>query len=174
MESFVVGEKVSILDETGVFEVKEILFGKVRIEDEYGFERVIETKFLVKRRTISVELIEKKDNDKLKSSKNEAKSNSIPEIDLHIENLVANESQMSAHEKFTLQIENFKKFTNRMIEKRVARFRVIHGIGEGKLKSEIRLLVNSRVGITMHDDNFVNGKVGASLIEISVTKIKPF
>jgi hypothetical protein len=61
-----------------------------------------------------------------------------------------------------------------MIQNKTTKFRVIHGIGEGKLKSEIRSLIESRVGFTMHDDNIVNGKVGASLIEMQVTKVIPF
>jgi hypothetical protein len=35
-------------------------------------------------------------------------------------------------------------------------------------------MVHSRVGFTIHDDNFANGKVGASLIELLVTKVVPF
>ena len=174
MESFVVGEKVSILDETGVFTVKEILVGKVRIEDEFGFEHWIETNFVVKRRIISVTTIHQKDSYASKPFKNEEKLNLKAEIDLHIENLILSDSHMTAHDKFTLQIEQFKRFVNQMIQRKATRFRIVHGVGEGKLKSEIRLLIQSRAGFTMHDDNIANGKVGASLIEMQITKVVPF
>jgi len=174
MQSFQVGENVSILDESGVFIIKEIILSKVLIEDEFGFEQWIDLKFVLKRRSISVNRIQKKDESESRSSKNDLKTTSIPEIDLHIECLVNSDSQMSAHDKFTLQIEQFKRFTNLMILRKVTKFRVIHGSGEGRLKSEIRSMVQSRVGFTIHDDNFANGKVGASLIELQVTKVVPF
>ena len=174
MNVFVPGEKVSIINETGFFIIKEIISENVIIEDEFGFQRIIETKFIVKRRLISVDTIQEKDNLSPHKSKNEPKTGAFPEIDLHLENLVSSDSQMTAHEKFTVQIEQFKRFANQMIHKKVNKFRVIHGIGEGKLKTEIRTLIQSRVGFTMHDDNIVNGKVGASLIEMQVTKVIPF
>lgn len=174
MQTFEVGENVSILDESGVFIIKEILQGKARVEDEFGFEQWIDMKFVVKRRSISANRLQKKDETATKISKKDLKTISIPEIDLHIESLVKSDSQMSAHDKFTLQIEQFKRFTNQMIHRKVTKFRVIHGSGEGRLKSEIRSIVHSRVGFTIHDDNFANGKVGASLIELQVTKVVPF
>lgn len=174
MDFFIVGERVSILDETGVYTIKEISSAKILIEDEFGFEQWIESNFLVKRRTISINVIQKKDSVELKSIKKDSKSYAIPEIDLHIERLVDSDSQLSSHEKFILQITQFKRFTNQMIERKVTKFRVIHGVGEGKLKSEIRALIYSRKGFIMHDDNIANGKVGASLIEMQVTKVVPF
>jgi len=174
MQTFEVGENVSILDESGVFTIKEILQGKARIEDEFGFEQWIDMKFVVKRRSISINRLQKKDETGTQFSKNDLKTNSIPEIDLHIECLVNSDSQMSAHDKFTLQIEQFKRFTNQMIQRKVTKFRVIHGSGEGRLNSEIRSMVQARVGFAIHDDNFANGKVGASLIELQVTKVVPF
>jgi hypothetical protein len=61
MQSFEVGENVSILDESGVFTIKEILQGNTRIEDEFGFEQWIDLKFIVKRRSIYVDRLQKKD-----------------------------------------------------------------------------------------------------------------
>lgn len=174
MDSFTICEKVSLLEEPGVFVVKEIISGKVRIEDEFGFEQWIDLKYVVKRRSISVRTIQKKDRVESKSIKNETKTNVIPEIDLHIESMLPSDNHMSAHDKLTLQMEHFKRFTNQMIQRKVTKFRVIHGSGEGRLKFEIRSLVQSRVGFTIHDDNFANGKVGASLIELQVTKVVPF
>ena len=174
MQIFEVGENVSILDESGIYTIREIQLTKVRIEDEFGFEQWIDLKFVVKRRSISVDRLQKKDESGVQLSNYNMKSNSIPEIDLHIECLVYSETQMSAHDKLTLQIEHFKRFTNQMIQRKVTKFRVIHGAGEGRLKFEIRSLVQSRVGFTIHDDNFANGKVGASLIELQVTKVVPF
>ena len=77
MEVFVIGEKVSILEEAGVYTIKEILSGRVKIEDEFGFEQLIETKFVVKRRMISVHQIQPKDTNSTLSAKNKTKTDYI-------------------------------------------------------------------------------------------------
>ena len=50
----------------------------------------------------------------------------------------------------------------------------IHGIGEGRLKTELRVLVQGKDGLSMHDDQVTRGKVGASLIEIQTSVARPF
>jgi hypothetical protein len=173
MNVFEIGESVSLLNETGTFVVRKILDNKVVIEDEFGFDRIIDIQFLVKKRPINVEKVIIKDfsptNTSIKPS-----NVRLPEIDLHIENLVSDNILMTPHQKFTLQMNRFKQFTNEMISKKVTKFRVIHGRGEGKLKSEISLLIDFRIGFTMHDDNYFQGRVGASIIEMQITKVTPF
>ncbi|NDC29224.1 MAG: hypothetical protein EBZ94_07820, partial [Crocinitomicaceae bacterium] len=79
-----------------------------------------------------------------------------------------------AHEKFLFQLDIFKKFTNKMLTERQSKFVVIHGAGEGKLKSEIQFLLQSRKGFRMHDKHVSNGKVGASLIEVFLSEADKF
>jgi hypothetical protein len=51
---------------------------------------------------------------------------------------------------------------------------VIHGAGEGRLKKEIGILVNAKDGLQMHDAQWHNGQVGASYIEMKLSKFVPF
>lgn len=170
---FEAGEQVTILNEVGIYTFISLSNGRAIIEDEHGFQRQIEVAFLVKRRKIEVVKTSLKDNDS-KLLQDKGGNNQLPEIDLHIENLLERDSEFSSHDKFVFQINAFKHFANEMLRQRKTRFRVIHGIGEGKLKSEIRTLIQGKMGFQMHDDNIVNGKVGASLIEIQVTKAERF
>jgi dsDNA-specific endonuclease/ATPase MutS2 len=164
------GEQVTILNEAGTFVFVGVKNSRALIEDEFGFEREIEFRYLVKRRNVAVEVpVVKSDDVPTGKIKKEAK-HELPEIDLHIENLLKSAVGMSAHDKFTFQISTFKRFVNEMLRQRKTKFRVIHGIGEGKLKSELRLLLQNKKGFQMHDDNVVNGKIGASLIEVQITK----
>lgn len=174
MDTFEIGENVSLLNETGSFIVRKILGNKVLVEDEFGFDQLIDLHFLVKKRPIKVDKIIVKDFAIISAAKKRSTTNAFPEIDLHLENLISDDSKMSAHEKFTVQINRFKQFTNEMIRRKVSKFRVIHGRGEGKLKTEINFLIESRVGFIMHDDNYFQGKVGASIIEMQITKVSPF
>ena len=96
------------------------------------------------------------------------------EIDLHIEHLIETDSLLSAHDKFLLQINTFKRFTNQMILKKTPRFIVIHGVGEGKLIQEIRFLVHAKEGFSIHDANYSARGVGASYIEIKLSIAKEF
>ena len=166
------GDKVSILNESGFFIFLSDKNNRALIQDENGFERLVDFKYIVIYRKFnftetylkSVDLIQKKTPLK--------KTSSIPEIDLHIEVLLAKSSHLSAHEKFLLQIDIFKKFTNKMLKERQSKFVVIHGAGEGKLKSEIQTLLQSKKGFRMHDKHISKGKVGASLIEVFLSEAK--
>ena len=61
-----------------------------------------------------------------------------------------------------------------MLTERQSKFVVIHGAGEGKLKSEIQSLLQSKKGFRMHDKHISNGKVGASLIEVFLSEADKF
>ncbi len=72
------------------------------------------------------------------------------------------------------QISAFKDFCNEQFQKRNTRFVVIHGAGEGKLKNEIGLLCRGKSGIAMHDAQWSNGTVGASRIELMLSRFEKF
>ena len=154
------GDKVSILNESGFFIFLNDKNNRALIQDENGFERIVDTYLKAEDRIL------KKATLKIPST--------IPEIDLHIEVLLENSSKLSAHEKFLFQLDIFKKFTNKMLTERQSKFVVIHGAGEGKLKSEIQFLLQSRKGFRMHDKHVSNGKVGASLIEVFLSEADKF
>lgn len=171
---FKVGEQVSLLHETGVFEVIEIQAITAIIKDEFLFERKVKITELVKRKEIPfIGNIHSKD-DLTKPRSTKQIETALPQIDLHIEQLTQRDAGLSAHDKFLLQTDTFKRFTNQMIEKRISRFLVIHGIGEGKLIQEIRSLIRSKEGISMQDANYSARGVGASYIDIKLTVVEKF
>ena len=168
------GDKVSILNESGFFLFIREQNNRGLIVDEHGFEREIDSRFLVKFNPIPVSQTYIKQEDEILIKKSEKLYKSIPEIDLHIEALLEKSSHLSSHDKFLFQIEIFKKFTNQMLQKRQVKFLVIHGAGEGKLKSEIQFLINNKKGFRIHDEHISVGKVGASRIEIFITEAEGF
>jgi dsDNA-specific endonuclease/ATPase MutS2 len=164
------GDKVSILNESGFFIFLSDKNNRALIQDENGFERLVDFKYIVIYRKFNVTETYLKSVDLIQKKTPLKKTSSIPEIDLHIEVLLAKSSHLSAHDKFLLQIDIFKKFTNKMLKERQSKFVVIHGAGEGKLKSEIQTLLQSKKGFRMHDKHISNGKVGASLIEVFLSE----
>jgi len=167
-------EEVSILNESGLFRVlrAEGLF--LYLEDEHGFERKVSVEFVVRRKQIQVNKVPFKDDVSATSSKKSNKNEEIPSIDLHHHELNLDERFLSKHDILTAQTDAFKRFCNQMIQTKVKRFRVVHGIGEGRLKTELRVLVQGQAGLSMHDDQVTRGKVGASLIEIQTSIARPF
>ena len=61
-----------------------------------------------------------------------------------------------------------------MIAQRQTRFRVVHGIGNGILRQEIRAIISGRKGFQLHDDQVSFGRVGASLVEIRLNEVEKF
>lgn len=173
---FKVGDIVSLLQQTGKYTILAINHTQITIEDEHGFDQKIDVKHLVAQRPITVLEVPNFDKDVGVNSKVfplKTKSEYF-EIDLHIESLISKDRGLTAHDKFMIQIKHFKEFTNLMIDKRQKKYRIIHGAGEGKLKNEIRAMLSSRKGFTMHDDQYSFGRVGASIIEIKLSVAEKF
>lgn len=168
------GDKVSILNESGLFIFLSDKNNRALIQDENGFERIIDYRFLLIYKVFQVTDTYLKAEDITEKKLALNKTSTTPEIDLHIEVLLENSSHLSAHEKFLFQLDTFKKFTNKMLTERQSKFVVIHGAGEGKLKSEIQSLLQSRKGFKMHDKHISNGKVGASLVEVFLSEAEKF
>jgi len=174
---FKIGDTVSILHDTGKHTILAINHTLITIEDVHGFDQKIDVKYLVPQRPISVLGMDsfQKDSELNKRKEPFLKTkNDCFEIDLHIESLISRDSDLTPHDKFLLQLNSFKNFTNKMIDKRQKKFRIIHGAGEGKLKNAIRDLLTTRKGFIMHDDQYSHGKVGASVIEIQLSVAEKF
>ena len=167
-------EEVSILNESGVFRVIRAEGTFLCLEDEHGFERKVSLEFVVRRVQMNVLKVPNKDESNSNFTKKASKNAVIPSIDLHHHELNLDERFLSKHEILTSQLIAFKYFCNQMILAKTRRFRVVHGIGEGKLKLELRTLVQGKEGLSMHDDQVSRGKVGASLIEIQSSIARPF
>ena len=168
------GDKVSILNESGLFIFLNDKNNRALIQDENGFERIVDYRFLLIYKVFQVTDTYLKAEDITEKKVALNKTSTTPEIDLHIEKLLENSSHLSAHEKFLFQLDTFKKFTNKMLMERQSKFVVIHGAGEGQLKSEIQSLLQSRKGFNMHDKHISNGKVGASLVEVFLSEADKF
>jgi hypothetical protein len=167
-------EEVSILNESGLYRVLRAEGAFLFLEDEHGFERKVALEFVVRRQKIQVNKVVVKDVNETINTNKAVKNQEIPSIDLHHHELNLDDQMLSKHDILTAQLNAFKRFSNQMIQLKVKRFRVVHGIGEGRLKLELRTLVQGKDGMSMHDDQVSRGKVGASLIEIQTSIARHF
>ena len=165
------GDKVSILDEQGVVTVvKALTSNSCLIEDEYGFERTIAHKDLVKYEPQKFKkvVVNRLYTEELSSSEKVSpkKKKYIPVVDLHMENLVDKHNHMTNHEIVLFQLEHFNSKLTGFMRNRVKEFIVVHGIGKGKLKQEVRYILHGYANIEYMDDHFNGYGVGATRVFI--------
>ena len=157
--TFNIGDKVRFLNSDGYGIITKILGSNtVELENNFGFQEEYEISELVSERKqedyqtenlsfdhqikskINAEKTSKKNLDLKRKFKHLEKYGSKERvvIDLHIENLIDTHNGMSNSEILKIQMTHFKLFLNKSIDKKQRKIVVIHGVGEGVLRHEIR------------------------------------
>jgi len=190
-----IGDTVRFLDEQGQAVVKGFAQkGMVIIEDSEGFEYPVEAKKLVKVENPAAEhkayrraeedvreqlvrnnsgsAIKKIDKDFKLKYKNQESQNVIVkgefmEIDLHIHELLDDETGLDPAEKRNIQMRHFDRMMRIAEEKKIPRVIFIHGVGEGVLRSMIRKsLADFYPNASFHDADFRMYGQGATEVRI--------
>ena len=130
--NFKIGDKVRFLNSEGHGIITQILDSeRVELENNFGF---------IEEYKINAEKTNKKNIDLKRKfrhlEKYGSKERSI--IDLHIDNLIDSYNGMSNSAILKIQMTHFKIFLNKSIDKKQRKIVVIHGVGEGVLRHEIR------------------------------------
>lgn len=181
-----VGSKVRFLNEVGGgIIVKVVSNFKVVVENEDGFDVEYFIKDLVEEKSASdykldgiehnlsvqeklaSESKEKQLEDFYQKTKslNRIETPDEIEVDLHIEELIETHHGMSNSQILEVQMANFRRELNVAIRKKVKRLIIIHGVGEGVLKSAIRQeLYESYPSIEHHDASYRKYGYGATEI----------
>lgn len=157
--NFKIGDKVRFLNSDGHGIITKILdLERVELENNFGFLEEYKISELVPERKQEDYQTENLAFDKeIKSKINAEKTNNknfdlkrkfrhlqrygskeIVVLDLHIENLIDSHNGMSNSAILKIQMTHFKTFLNKSIDKKQRKIVVIHGVGEGVLRHEIR------------------------------------
>jgi hypothetical protein len=89
----------------------------------------------------------------------------VDEVDLHIEELVDDHSQLSGREVLELQMARFTTALEGAIRSKTRRIVFIHGVGNGKLKFEIRKTLDRKYpGLKYQDASFEEYGYGATMV----------
>lgn len=90
----------------------------------------------------------------------------VMEVDLHLHELVDNERGMSDGEKLQLQISYFERMLTTAIRERKRKLIVIHGVGEGVLREEVRKVLQYYEHLRFDDADPRRYGHGATAVEL--------
>ncbi len=182
MNTFQINEKVAFLHEQGQGIVKGFKSkNELIIEDETGFERFFPISEVIKIHSTNFSLGRHAIPDKESSKKEKSaviyereeqiygntNSSKFWEIDLHIEEILDSHLGMSNAEILKRQLSEFRSFYAKAIHRRIPKIIVIHGVGEGILKDEIRLFLSKKEHIEYFDASYLDYGKGATEIRFS-------
>lgn len=88
------------------------------------------------------------------------------EIDLHIEKLIRKTDMLDNFEILTIQLRALETAIEKAISFRQASLIVIHGVGEGKLRTEVHALLKKMKKEIKHFENKYSAKYGFGATEI--------
>lgn len=176
-EHISIGMNVRFLKEKGSGLVKEIKAkGKIIIEDETGFDREMFVQdvtpvILDKIPTIEISIPKEFDgtSNSVKKSVQKTgkhKAGDVWTIDLHAEVLFESHAGLSNREILLKQLAEFKTFYLNALEKNIRKIIVIHGVGQGVLKDEVRYFLSGKSGVEFYDADFVKYGRGATEVRI--------
>lgn len=105
----------------------------------------------------------KKKTNVIEKHKSETK-----EIDLHIHEITDDYSGLSEGEILNIQLKRFYSELDNAIEENIKKIVFIHGLGNGKLKYEIRKAIDTKYpDLTYQDASFKEYGFGATLVRLS-------
>lgn len=184
---FRIGDRVSFLDEVGGGVVIEILGAThVRVRTHEGFElgRAVSGLVLAEKVPYSIsdhqagmvaanDVLAERMQRKLagrpaKAGKTPKKQEDqgVAEVDLHLHEIVDNEASLQPEERLSYQLAYFERSLEAAIRDGKRKLIVIHGVGEGVLREEVRRILQFYDGVQFHDADMRRYGVGATEVLI--------
>lgn len=174
------GEKVLFLKEVGEGIVKGYDDDHlVIVEDDTGFENSYPEDQLVEIRGDQSQIIPDEAKEMAGETDAQAlaadmsnefadviKSPGCWEVDLHTHMLLDSEKGMTSGELLNYQLAQLNRYYLKAREKHIRKLIIIHGVGQGVLKSEVRHFLEGREGVAFFDADFREYGKGATEVEI--------
>lgn len=176
--SLVEGDKIKLLDEAGEGTLIKVLGGSLFEVEIDGFTYTKTSSEIVKvLEDDEIDFVDLSSTNKLmmkdvnpfkKQKRGAVRRNpkGTVEIDLHLYELVDDESSFETNtEKLKYQLEFCRKEINAHRERGEKQMIIIHGVGEGILRHEVRLMLDHMLGVRYHDASFKHYGRGATAVE---------
>lgn len=171
---FYEGQKVRIVDDTDWGKVLKVEDDRILVRTNHGFENYYRPDQIVPeagKQAYTAGLNSKEAHQKMVNDVNQEKvsiksKGVLPEIDLHIENLLENWQKMSNYDILQYQMRYFRKKLEGHFERKTPRLIIIHGRGEGVLRGEIRTELMKYPNIEFLDGSYLEYGIGATEVRI--------
>ena len=129
-----------------------------KIEDDVSDEKEMKEMYLTRE-------VKSKDIPVIRKPKPEKKNSDISEIDLHITEILADNRGMSNGEILQVQLDRFTTALEGALKTDQKRIVFIHGLGNGKLKFEVRKLLDTKYSHHKYQDaSFKEYGYGATMV----------
>jgi hypothetical protein len=92
--------------------------------------------------------------------------NGVAEVDLHLHEIIEDETRLDDGEKLEYQLRYFERALEAAIRDGKRKLIVIHGVGEGVLREEVRRVLQFYDGVRFHDADMRKYGSGATEVEI--------
>lgn len=184
---FQTGDRVAFLDEVGGGIVVAVLGAThVRVRGDDGFELDRSVKALVPARSVPYAVSDHQAgmvaaNDVLAErhrrrlagtaarpgkTARKPEDQGVAEVDLHLHELVEDERRLAPEERLSYQLAYFERALEGAIRDGKQKLIVIHGIGEGVLREEVRRMLQYYEGVQFHDADMRRYGAGATEVLI--------
>jgi len=174
MSRFKAGDRVEVIDDNEQGIVIKVKGHHITVEFEDGFAQEFLENEIIPSKPLDLNLgdssmpliktpLEKpKASEQFKSSKN----NYVPEIDLHIHELIDDARRLSNFEILNIQLSKAKRFLDWAISKRFRKIVLIHGRGQGVLKEELKTLLRRYDNVEFYDADYQKYGLGATEVKL--------
>jgi hypothetical protein len=169
------GQRVGYLYEKGYGVIRSIHGDQAMVEDEDGFEflRPLNELVFIHNDNYTTENLQLSRQEAepemtyrvLQEKTGQKRPLTVWEIDLHIEELLESHSGMSNTEILMKQMGEFRSTFKKAKREGIHKLIVIHGVGEGVLKNEIRTYLANQEQIDVYDADFLEYGKGATAVE---------
>lgn len=177
--SFQKGDRVKAIDDVLEGTITQIIGGGLIKVDCAGFEytfmshevvKVLEEDEIEIQDQLSRMKLKAKDltfkSPEKKKSKVQRNERGVMEVDLHLHEILEDESGIHHGEKLRIQLDHCRKAIDKARRNNEKRLVIIHGVGEGKLRAEVRELLDHLPGVQYHDASYKLYGYGATEVEL--------
>lgn len=112
-----------------------------------------------------------KDTDQNKPAKSKPQVFEM-EVDLHIEELLDDMRGLTNGEMLNLQLEHARKKLDEAVTRNCRKLILIHGVGNGRLKTEIRQMLDGYAGLEYYDASYARYGIGATEVKLVNVRLK--
>tara|TARA_B100001564_G_C20423071_1_gene571012 strand:- start:91 stop:600 length:510 start_codon:yes stop_codon:yes gene_type:complete len=150
MKKFKVGDIIVFKHEKKTGTILKTVNDKLLIKNSDGFEEIVRSNDIIlydentdKVAAYGISFDEKKDDliNKVKAKKNQRFSK-VLKIDLHIELIIDYYKELENHEIVNIQLKKCENEIRKVINTRIEKIIIVHGIGVGRLKKEVHKLLD--------------------------------